>query len=288
MADIELLHANVIRVRVFWGYSIRTYPASATQASLPIPPPTSVVGAVAHAYGTVESIHKEYCSLNGDILSFAAQFVEDFGVKYAGVCLLDKMAVPTLQTIRFFTMPVRAPRITIEEFARHRKVAEMFAPVQLGYMAYPGGQLTLILLSEKQVPYNVLWSLSRIGSKESAVEVLMTRSVKVSLHEVQRGELLHKVNVCFLAELGKTVPPSDYELVNIPISLTLNEWRNWYSFKLKPGRDIIRPAVVPLPEGYVTLRVTKRCYEVTISDEGGSLRGELRYKLLVPPEVIEG
>lgn len=254
-------YVSVINVKTHWGFSVRTYPASATQISYTAPPPTSIIGSLACAYSALKNNHREY--MWGDqehFYSYVAEFVDDFNIVYATACILSELRTSTLQTIRYFTMPYQAPKKDIETFSKHLKVSEMFAPIQLGYVVYD--QLALIIVSGKEIPTNVLWSVTRLGSKESIISVNNVIKKEIKLRKISKGEYI-KVNTYVPLDLGVVEAPSSFVMEKMPFPITKNDWMEWFSFREQ--KIIEKTVVIPLPPVNVNFKTLKDCYEASLN-----------------------
>ncbi|RLE57915.1 MAG: type I-A CRISPR-associated protein Cas5 [Thermoprotei archaeon] len=254
-------YISLIIVNLHWGFSVRTYPASGPQKSYIVPPPTSIVGSIACAYSALNENHKEYSSQSQEPCSYVADFIEKFGIEYATACVLSTLRIKTLQTVRYFTMTHQAPKIDIEKFSKHMRIAEMFAPLQLGYTVCD--RLALIVVSKHRIPLNVLWSITRVGSKESIISVSHVKTSTVEAQEVSADKYI-KVNTYVPLDIGVPEAPSDYVSEVMPFPITLEEWKSWYSFKQM--RSVERTVIVPLPKVYVTLKILRRCYKLSVDN----------------------
>lgn len=275
-------YVSIINVKTHWGFSVRTYPASATQTSYTVPPPTSIIGSLACAHSALKNNHREYTwedqlpeglppkFLKEDreymwedqkqFYSYVAEFVDNFNIVYATACILSELRTSTLQTIRYFTMPYQAPEKDVETFSKHLKVSEMFAPIQLGYVVYD--QLALIIISGKEIPTNVLWSVTRLGSKESIISVSNVTKKEVKLKKVSKGEYV-KVNTYVPLDLGVVEAPSSFVMEKIPFPTTKDDWISWFSFRKQ--KVIEKTVVIPLPPVNVNFKILKDCYEVSLN-----------------------
>lgn len=265
-------YISTIFLNIHWGFSIRKYPASATQTSYTAPPPPSIIGSLACAYSSLNIGHKEY-SLLDDLYSYAMEFIKKFDVKYASACITCDTTKSNLQTIRYFTMLFQLPKRDIETFSKHLRVSEMFAPLQLGYTVC--NELILMIISCKEIPLNTLWSITRIGSKESLVYVTDVFEEAVEPEKVDVNKHV-KVNTYTPIDLGSVEGPSSFIIENMPFPLSIDEWKSWFSFKLQ--KNVERTVMIPLPPTYLTLKILRECFKFTFAN---------KYTVLVPAEVIK-
>lgn len=265
-------YISTIFINMHWGFSIRKYPASAAQISYTVPTPPSIIGSLACAYSSLNNNHREY-SLLDNIYSYSMEFIEKFNIKYASACIQSNTISSTLQTIRYFTMPFQSPKKNIETFSRHLEVSEMFAPLQLGYTVCD--RLILTVISCKEIPLNTLWSITRIGSKESSAYVTDAFEEEIEPEEVSAGIYI-KTNSYIPINLGVAEGPSNFIIENMPFPLSINEWKSWFSFKLQ--KNVEKTAMIPLPPVYLTLKTLQNCFKFTVAD---------KYTILVPVEVMK-
>lgn len=212
--------------------------------------------------------------------TYTVEFIEKYGIKYIAIHLPEQIYEHTFQTIRYFTMPVQAPRTDVQRFSENLKVAEMFGPVQIGYRVCPTLLLTIIILSKNLLPKAAAWSILRLGSKESIISVQSVDQEEVQPVEVSEGTIIHIVNTVFIADLAEPQPPANYLIERVPIPITKNEWFQWYSFKLHPT-NLERNVIVPLPEAFTSVKTLKPCYMFTMISDNG------RFVTITPREVLE-
>lgn len=159
-----------VRVKLHWGFSVRTPLGSKLQASYRLPPPPTVVGALAAACAEGK---RELDVVKG--VSMSAVFAEEYRVRWAAAAWGSYSAPTTLQ-IRYFTGPYQSFR-TLQEIAERGTVSELFAPVGLGAVIAPGGELILVVVFERDDNGRVKklrdcsQYVTRVGSKESLVTV---------------------------------------------------------------------------------------------------------------------
>jgi CRISPR-associated protein Cas5 subtype I-A len=273
------IYLTTIMAKTHWGYSIRTFPASATQKSIAVPPPTTIVGALACAYATTSKLNREYSLVGKDFMAYPVEFLQEFDIKYATLHLHEQAGEQTLQTIRYFTMPVQAPKADIARFAETLKVAEMFGPVQIGYVAAPLTTLTLTILSSKPLPKEAAWSISRLGSRDSLIAIEKTTQSEVELQKVNMGEKIYLVNTYYPMDLAAPQPPATYTIERMPIPLSREEWLQWFSFR-PHSPSIERNVIIPLPRQYTPVKILKNCFKISIKADGDMLT------LLIPMEVM--
>jgi len=237
------------------------------------------VGALACAYATVNKLNREYSLVEEPFTTFSAEFLQEFDVKYAALHLHEQIAEQTLQTIRYFTMSVQAPKTDINRFAETFKVAEMFAPVQIGYVVAPLITMTFIVLSGKPLPIVAAWSISRLGSRESLISIKKVMQSEVELRRVDKERENHLVNTYYFAELAMPQPPSTYMVERMPMPINREEWFQWFSFKLH-SPSIERNVIIPLPRQYTSVKILRDCFKIATKIN------ETMLILLIPMEVM--
>lgn len=155
-----------VTLQVHWGFSIRTPYGSRLQSSYQLPPPTTLVGALARACGGAGEVDQ----VGGYYVSYAYRFARDYGIKWASAGWLTHYTSYT-SLIRYFSGPYQSEK-TLADIALTRSVAELFAPVNLGYVVSPGGKIIAVYAGEGvEKLKNCAWYVDRLGSKESIVSV---------------------------------------------------------------------------------------------------------------------
>lgn len=165
-----------VLLRLHWGFSVRTPYGSAMQASYPLPPPPTLVGALAAACRDSTG-GREVVQVQGYRVSAAYVVARD--VRWASAGWLDRRAQATA-LIRYFTGPYQS-RKTLEEVAERLNPAELFAPVNMGVVVAPGARLLVTYWGESVDRYaDCAWNIHRLGSKESIVSVEDVQWVQAS------------------------------------------------------------------------------------------------------------
>lgn len=267
---------HVVEARIHWGYSIRSYPGSGPQPSFTVIPPTSLVGALAYAMDT----RGEYVSRNGEIYSGAIRFVEEYWPFYITTSFTDLEIPPvrSLQMIKFFSAPYRA-FADVEEVIARLNLTELRSPIQLGYTVIPLQTLSILIVSRKRIDPRVLWSISRVGSKESHVSVINVCTSQTELVLKHAQDRVDIINTCTPSDmLLRYTAPKLVLTEAIPYPLSFNDWLNYfevYTRKSVPSVNV----VLPLPE-IIDVRVAKDALLMEAECEGK------KYVALIPTEAL--
>jgi CRISPR-associated protein Cas5 subtype I-A len=289
--------------RVHWGLSVRSMLGSAVPQAHSIPPPTTLVGALAEGAvkaGVIRAPEFYAESLdNGPqiLVSGAFKAVRVLGVYWSAAGWLTPAAKSTV-TIRYFSGPYRSRLGEVtQDFAAGRKpVSQLFGPLGVEYVISPRGMLQVIYATteEKRLRDVAVAAahVSRIGSKESIVDPLW-------------------VGVCELESLRKPVattiaapldylsrpPEGSFTVEPMPWPRNYDEWVCWYSAqpgacaRLKQGRlGALREVVVPVAPGGARLAPSRRveafrvkpeaCYEILSHENTPPLKPFLAPKSL--------
>ncbi|MCU7786886.1 type I-A CRISPR-associated protein Cas5a [Pyrobaculum sp. 3827-6] len=166
------MEAIVVRGQFHWGFAIREPLQSALQSPLFLPPPGTLIGALARAVEKVES--RRYGGLEDKIKWAAFGFDE----KIPGLSLTS-LAIVDIN--RHLKAPYsRKERRSLPEYK--------FAAVPTGKVYVPAFKVVLLYLGEGISRLGqAAWGISRLGSKESLFTVLEVQMCRVT--ERKDGEL---------------------------------------------------------------------------------------------------
>jgi len=240
------LWIHLVEARIHWGFSIRTFPGSATQHSHSIPPPTTILGALAYGFTATGLIKNEIVEKNGILYSSAIEIVEDFWPIYITVSLKNLGVVPpkTLQMIKYLSAFYRA-WLDIRERAGALALAELRSPIGIGYTVIPTTAIRIAIISRKRMPSEALWSIVRLGSKESIASV-----IAISTIEAEPIQPYNEVDTQFVfpAEIIREGEPQNlnYLRETMPFPITKDEWTWVYTISPKPGRPPLREVIIPI------------------------------------------
>ncbi|MEM0370797.1 MAG: type I-A CRISPR-associated protein Cas5a [Pyrobaculum sp.] len=152
-------------VRLHWGFSVTLPYVSGSRPSYPLPPPSTLVGALAAACGRGAEVVEE----GGVPVSSAYSVAKR--VRWASAGFLDYYTTSS-QLIRYFTGPYQSRKTLTQDIPASLNVAELFSPISLGYVFSPGGRLLVTFWGEGVEQYkDCAWWVYRVGSKESIVAV---------------------------------------------------------------------------------------------------------------------
>jgi CRISPR-associated protein Cas5a/b/c len=165
------MEAVVVRGQFHWGFAIREPLQSALQSPLFLPPPGTLIGALARAVEKVESRH--YGGLEDKIKWAAFGFDEKIpGLSLTSLAIVD------------INRHLKAPYSRTE---RRSSPEYKFAAVPTGKVYAPAFKAILLYLGEGISRLGqAAWGISRLGSKESLFavsEVQVCRAAEVGYGE---------------------------------------------------------------------------------------------------------
>ncbi|AEM38379.1 CRISPR-associated protein Cas5 [Pyrolobus fumarii 1A] len=175
-----VLRAAIAVYRVHWGLSSRAWFGSASQPSYLLPPPTTILGALAktlHDLGLLGTREFIITSIgSGSILtSGAASIIKILGRRWWVSAAWLSPSIRTGILIRYFTGPYQSLKTRREDLPQKLAVHELFAPIKLGYTISPHGRVMVLVASEDgdiDALKTGLQHVSRLGGKESFVDPL--------------------------------------------------------------------------------------------------------------------
>ncbi|MEM1898807.1 MAG: type I-A CRISPR-associated protein Cas5a [Sulfolobales archaeon] len=164
----------VVKARIFWGYSIKQPTQTAAQDSIPLPPPTTVLGAIAAPYAKYFKL-PETLKIGGNTYSTTAKLLIDDLIKYCSAGLLESTAVKYSDTSRSIMLI----------YQKHKERKYHFAAQAVGKVYTPSWKENLLLVYIVDDKYSELiskisWGIISLGSKEGIVSVcdVITSDVK--------------------------------------------------------------------------------------------------------------
>jgi len=270
-------------VEVHALYSVRTFPGSASQPAYRLPPPTTLAGALAKAWlSYVELEMREVLEDGGRVLSAAARFVKSFYPLYVAASIkVGSIAPPTFgQPIRVFTGIYQSLK-TRRELAESMRVQDFFGPYVVGYASYPRMSIILMFATardfEERALRRVLWSVTRVGSKESLVSVsnvYIYRARPVELAEEAEVNAINPLPI----EVAEPLDRGSVILEETIFPITLEEWLNHFS-RDAPQRYAPPLRMVAYPVDVARFRLRRKCLGVEIPTELGPILGVSRFRM---------
>lgn len=183
------LKALKVRGRFGWGYSIKSLEVSKDQTPLSIPPPTTLIGALANSFFRVigketgevvtETIDR-YEYIGSPVAKFSRYF------KVAAITMEDSRGIPYKDINRYVTLHFHRTSKN-----RRYQPEYMMGAILNGRVYCPGCKFTVIYIfdiSKLREEYGsgidkylliAGWEIDRIGSKESIVEILNSKLLDV-------------------------------------------------------------------------------------------------------------
>jgi len=183
--------ALTIRVEYHWGFWIRVPGTSKYQSTLPIPPPTTLIGALSYPLIKHEAVELNGSPIRGETLSIhenptsPAMILEKYIV--AASSYLENLAMVWEDLNKYNTVLFHetTKEKDEEKLAGGRRYLMKYrtGALPLGKVYYPNGGLTATFLIDANIRDIVkgnlerelekaAWEITRIGSKESIVSVI--------------------------------------------------------------------------------------------------------------------
>lgn len=267
-----------------WGYWVRIPGTSKQQSALPLPPPTSLIGALAFPLARrgllAESVGQGkivgetiFPVFNGKCapLSTASSFADAF--LGASMFLNGKAImwedINKYTTVHFQTTTKDKPE---EKAAGGRRYLEKYrtGAISSGKVLYPKGKATVFFIFDEETlskyilpPWDrnleeTLWSISRIGSKESIFSVNKAELVEVK----KKSEDVVKTKLYFPAEAGEVRTGEEFR------SYKLAFWKGGWGRVDPPvfSEYVIPGSRSPISSEAISVRVKGSSYEFA-SDE---------------------
>jgi len=271
---------HLIDVRIHWGFSVRTFPGSAAQQSYLILPPTTILGALAYGLTSTGFVKSEVYEKDGIIHSAAIKLIEEFWPIYATVELRDPTIAPprSLQMIKYLSAFYRAWLLDVETKIQSLKLAELRSPIGVGYTVAPTATLRVAIIATREIPREALWSIVRLGSRESLASVLNVSIVKAEVSKPQKGIIETRFAFPYEVISGEGIRSSNYIRETIPFPITRDEWVWVYALTPKPGRPPLREVIMPIGGDPVKLDGSQiSAFIVPVED----------YTLILPQGVLQ-
>lgn len=224
-----------VSLKLHWGFSIKKPTFSASEPCYKIPPPTTLIGALAKSLHYIEESSEILVLKNGYCSSTAALL--DYCI-WASLAIKDENIIPR------FGPPVSTDisRILLAPYVRAEhsgKPIYKFAVQPHGKVYAPGFSLEIAYFSEKREKaekiFKLSWLLTSLGSKESIVSVNDVRILKVKI----KDEMYSKTSFYFPAKLGEVL--SENFIVE-ELSLPSLEW---YKIGVKDVFSLQENFIVP-------------------------------------------
>ena len=235
---MKMILGLTVRAEYHWGYWIRTPFSSKLQATLPLPPPTTLLGALA-SYLAREGLLKDPSGkkISGEILSLEIKMKRRSRIDFRSpASILDDALITASAALskdgKAFIMDDLNRYVTllfqqrIPERVYERRMPRRYLPkyrsgaIYCGKVYYPSGLIDVAYLFdysklEERIdgdPIPVLveagWNISRIGSKESLVTVRRVSYVELDESEVGRGKV--RTRFYFPSRAGSVLEGESY------------------------------------------------------------------------------
>jgi CRISPR-associated protein Cas5 subtype I-A len=221
------MKAYLVTLRFHWGYSIRNYFASRVTDTYIVPPLNTVVGALAMANCARNGIHVENVSKASNAKNFASR------IKYAAFMFKYKPIKFTI-LLRYSTSIYW---LTEYDVQRETKTSQLFNAMQFGLNSYLNGIMNMLVITD--LDKADLYSINRLGSKESIISVISVK--EVSSTKINKGDKVKNVTFSFNKDLAEKII-GNYFVETIP---SYNE--AFYNFFMQPTNITTDSFCVPNP-----------------------------------------
>ncbi len=262
----KTLKALRVIVRLHWGFSIKYPLYSATQPSLRLPPPTSLLGALAYPL-SIQEIRPEVIVVNGAIYSSTVILMDVIPWLCYRILDLDpRWLVETKDISRVLIVPyIRNEHVypgspNIWAVQAHGKIYAPTMTLDIVYIV-TGSKNNI-----ERLTY-AAWGISRVGIKEALVS-----TVEVELLDVVITSEKHvSTKYSFPRSLAEPIE-GEYMLVRLP---TLE--RDWYRLaEVRNPTRYMEDYYLPIDE-----------VEVNLKEEGVAIQVDKLGHIIVPRKVLE-
>jgi CRISPR-associated protein Cas5a/b/c len=175
-----MLYAIKVILELHWGYSIKRPIFSASQPVLLVPPPSSLLGALARALAYFNGM-SENTLIGGELYSSASLLIRD--IPWITLALSDKRFIsPILGLIesRDIIRALIAPYQRSQHIYPGSRV--LFGIQPHGRIYAPSMRLNLIYLAKDKNLGKYAWCITSLGNKESVVSVLDVHVTEIKLN----------------------------------------------------------------------------------------------------------
>jgi CRISPR-associated protein Cas5 subtype I-A len=188
------MKAYLVTLRFHWGYSIRNYFASRVTDTYIVPPLNTVIGALAMANCARNGIHIENVSGASNAKNFASR------IKYAAF-MLKYRPIKFTSLLRYSTSIYW---LTAHDIQRGTKPYRLFNAMQFGFNSYLNGIMNMLIVTD--LDKADLYSITRLGSKESIISVLDVKEVTgKNISKVNKGTLVKNITFSFNKDSAESI-----------------------------------------------------------------------------------
>jgi CRISPR-associated protein Cas5 subtype I-A len=222
------MKAYLVTLRFHWGYSIRNYFASKVTDTYTIPPLNTVIGALAMANCARNGMHIENVSRASNAKNFASR------IKYAAFMFKYK-PIKFTSLLRYSTSIYWLTAYDV--FQRGTRPSELFNAMQFGLNSYLNGIMNMLIVTD--LDKADLYSITRLGSKESIVSVINVK--EVAGKKIDKGSIVKNITFSFNRDLAESII-GNFFIETIP---SYNEV--FYNFFMQPTDIATEQICIPNP-----------------------------------------
>ena len=242
----------LVKLRFHLGYSIRKSFTSGSIDSYIIPPKSTIIGAIAMANSARNGIHSEYLYDNaGEIYSNAYKYKDC--IKYIAYNYEYK-PINFMSMTRMSILLYAVRKEHLEESIK-RVYNTRFGPLYLGMTSYYNELLKVFLVIENERGCKItlnkkdLYSITRLGSKESVVSVVEVLELNQNnIEKISKKHKIHNIKFSFPSDM-KGIDLSSMSGSYFIENVIEDEKGITYSFNvaLQTSSLIIKTYIVPNP-----------------------------------------
>lgn len=247
--------ALLVKANTHWGFSIREPGFTAASPSLPLPPPTTIVGALAASYAKLKELPEV---INGR--STAAILLQKGYVAYALAGFINGKT----------TLQQDLTRILIIMYQKRKTPNHWFAAHAIG-KTYAIGELLMMYIVRNDIAESLskaAWGITRVGTRESLITV---KEVKVLDIEKLDKKI---INTPFYVEESLVKP--------ISWARPLEFWElNPDSFRVKsvPKRVVYYvPYSAGIYGGFMRVRISNEASVIKVDE----------FEAIIPSKLVRG
>lgn len=159
----------LVKAKVFWGYSIKCPAQSAAQESVPLPPPTTAIGALAASYARYMKL-PEALRIKNNVFSTTVKLLADKIVRYGTSGLINLLATKYSDMNRNIMIIYQRRKEREFHFAA-QAMGKIYVSGSNGYMS--DNLILAYVVDDAHVELitKIAWGITSIGSKEGLVSV---------------------------------------------------------------------------------------------------------------------
>ncbi len=206
----------LVKARPVWGFTVKYPSQSAAQETLPYPPPSTLIGALASGYARLLSLPEK----DGDKTSLTVRLLDY--VRYATICIRGygvKQSDPHRNIV-----------IGFQRKERRRNPRYWYGLQAMGKVYFPDAEARIVyIVEDEQVDTlaKAAWNILYLGSKEGLITVEEVKVIDIEVVDDDYGE------TCYMTpkDLVASRPRRSQEIV-------FWDWRNRSNYRYGYSPDM--------------------------------------------------